>query len=434
MNQNEPERSVVEAADLPARYRRLRQDSEALAQPLSEADMTVQSMEDASPTKWHLAHTTWFFEEFVLTPLAAEDGKPYRAFNPAYRFLFNSYYEAVGPRQPRPRRGLLTRPPLAEVLAYRHQVDAALLDRLTAGVDAATLDLVELGLQHEQQHQELMLTDILHLFAQNPLRPAYRPAPPAAPAGSAAPPEWIAFAGGVHPVGRSTTLPGAPFAFDCEGPRHEVLLPPFALAARPVSNAEWLAFMADGAYRRPELWLSDGWRTVQAEGWSCPLYWQQQDDGEWRQMTLRGLLPLDAAAPVCHLGYYEAEAFARWVGKRLPTEFEWEHAASALPVAGNFVGSGRLRPAPATAAASGALQQMFGDVWEWTASPFVAYPGFRAAAGALGEYNGKFMCGQMVLRGGSCVSPANHLRASYRNFFYPHQRWQFSGLRLADDR
>lgn len=431
MNQTKPESAILHAADLRARYLRLRQDSEALAAPLSEADMTVQSMEDASPTKWHLAHTTWFFEEFVLGRRADSNDLPYQAFAPTYRYLFNSYYEAVGPRQPRPRRGLLTRPPLADVLAYRRRVDAAILQRFASGLDATTLGLVELGLQHEQQHQELILTDILHLFAQSPLCPAYRPAPPVEPETGTASRTWIGFAGGLVNIGFGSNG----FAFDCEGPRHQVFLRPFALASHPVSNGEWLDFMSDGGYRRSALWLSDGWKTVQAEGWDSPLYWQQDEDGDgaWQQMSLSGLQPVNAAAPVCHLSFYEADAFARWAGRRLPTEFEWEHAASNLPIRGNFVGSGRLRPA-AAAGADGTPQQMFGDVWEWTASPFVAYPGFRVAGGPLGEYNGKFMCGQMVLRGGSCVSPEDHLRSSYRNFFYPHQRWQFSGLRLAEDR
>ncbi|MBS1191596.1 MAG: hypothetical protein H6R10_3388 [Rhodocyclaceae bacterium] len=418
--ENEP---TPAQGNLATRYRRLRGRTEALAEPLSEGDMTVQSMDDASPTKWHLAHTTWFFEEFLLAP--ALPG--YRLFADDYRYLFNSYYESVGPRHPRPRRGLLTRPPLAEILAYRRAVDEAMASLFTGGIAPATAALVELGLQHEEQHQELLLTDILHLFAQNPLAPAYRPVlSPGEPAGSAPPPAWVEFAGGQAEIGHG----GKGFAFDCEGPRHAVLLRPYALAGRPVSNGEWLEFMADGGYRQATLWLSDGWARVRAEDWSAPLYWENRD-GEWWQMSLRGRQRVDGQAPVCQISYFEADAFARWAGKRLPTEWEWENAATGLPVAGNFLASGQLQPGPA---GGEGLQQLYGDVWEWTASAFLPYPGFRPAPGAVGEYNGKFMCGQFVLRGGSCASPESHLRPTYRNFFYPHQRWQFSGLRLADDR
>lgn len=414
-------------ADPAAAYRQLRQVSERLAEGLSDADMTAQSMEDASPTKWHLAHTTWFFEEFVL----AVEVPGYRCFDDRYRYLFNSYYEAVGPRHPRPQRGLLTRPSLADVLAYRAAVDAAMVALLRRGPSPDCRQRIELGLNHEQQHQELILTDLLHLFAQNPLRPAYRAVPPAvALAADEAPGAWWACDGGCYRVGHA----GREFAFDCEGPPHEVLLRPFRLAQRPVSNGEWCDFIADGGYCTPTLWLSDGWKAVCGEGWQAPLYWELTEAGEpWRQMTLFGLQPLDPAAPVCHISYFEADAYARWCGKRLPSEYEWEVAARGLPVAGNFADSGYLRPAPALPATDGRPQQMFGDVWEWSASPYVAYPGFRPAGGAIGEYNGKFMCGQFVLRGGSCATPAGHLRATYRNFFYPQQRWQFSGLRLAED-
>lgn len=407
-----------------SRYRTVRHLSTTLAEPLGEADLTVQSMDDASPGKWHLAHTAWFFEEFVL--LRPERCRqPYSA---AFRHLFNSYYESLGARHPRPRRGLLTRPRLDEILAYREHVDRAVEDLLAAGPDPETAAAVELGLQHEQQHQELLLTDILHLFAQNPLCPAYLDEPPAAPAARMpAPAAWIELEGGRRPVGADA----GGFAFDCERPRHDVLLAPCALAARPVNNREWSGFIADGGYRRPLLWLSDGWARAVAEGWECPLHWRRVD-GEWWQMSLRGLQPLDPEAPVAHVSYYEADAYARWAGRRLPTEFEWENAAAGLPVAGNFLGSGALQPLPAIPGEG--LLQLFGDVWEWTASAFTPYPGFRPAGGALGEYNGKFMCGQMVLRGGSCASPQDHLRPSYRNFFHPHQRWQFAGLRLAEDR
>jgi ergothioneine biosynthesis protein EgtB len=421
---NSPAAQPPSPQDLAERYRQVRDLTGSLASPLSEADMTVQSMDDASPAKWHLAHTTWFFEEFLLLP----DQPGYRPFSADYRYLFNSYYENVGPRHPRPRRGLLTRPPLADIRAYRRAVDEAMARLLERDLSPAAAALAELGLHHEQQHQELLLTDILHLFAQNPLRPAYCPAPPEdSPTGAAGTPAWREFDGGTVEIGHG----GAGFAFDCEGPRHGVLLRPYALASRPVTNREWLEFMADGGYRRATLWLSDGWARVQAEGWGSPLHWEERD-GEWRQMGLRGLTPVEPEAPVCHVSYFEADAYARWAGKRLPTEAEWENAAAGLPVAGNFLGTGRLQPVPA--AGRDGLGQMYGDVWEWTASAFLPYPGFRPAPGAVGEYNGKFMCGQFVLRGGSCASSDGHLRPTYRNFFYPHQRWQFSGLRLADDR
>jgi ergothioneine biosynthesis protein EgtB len=395
-----------------------------LAEPLSDGDATAQSMPDASPAKWHLAHTTWFFEEFVLAPHAPG----YKRFDPLFAFLFNSYYEAVGARHPRPQRGLLTRPSLQDVLAYRRHVDAALkaaLSRGELGVDA--LALVELGLHHEQQHQELFLTDLLHLFAQNPIRPAYRPAIRAAkPAAEAKPAAWVDVGGGVVEIGHG----GEGFAFDCEGPRHRTYLEPFRMAARCVTNAEWLAFMADGGYADSRLWVADGWAKVQAEGWRAPLYWEERD-GAWRRMTLHGMTGVEPDAPVCHVSWFEADAFARWAGARLPTEAEWEHAAAERPVAGRFLSAGALTPQPAQA--DGALSQMFGDVWEWTGSAYLPYPGFAPAPGAVGEYNGKFMCGQFVLKGGSCATPPGHMRASYRNFFYPHQRWQFAGLRLAAD-
>lgn len=396
-------------------------------------------MADASPTKWHLAHTTWFFETFLLEPYLPG----YRLFDPRYGFLFNSYYEALGARHPRPDRGLLTRPAVGEIAAYRAHVDAA-MDELMTGTDDATrahiAPLLALGIAHEQQHQELLLTDILSVLARNPLRPAYS-APEPATAGGAAlnatPPSasFVAFAGGIHEIGYA----GNGFAFDNEGPRHKVYLCPFALANLPVTNGQWRAFMADGGYSRAELWLADGWAIVQSEGWHAPLYWERDGDRrEWLQMGLRGLRPIDAAAPVCHISFYEADAFARWAGKRLPSEAEWEIAASQLAPRGNTRGSGLLESVAAEVPNAGdgdgnGLRQMFGDVWEWTASAYAPYPGFRPAAGAVGEYNGKFMCNQMVLRGGSCATADGHARASYRNFFYPHQRWQFTGLRLAED-
>ena len=406
-------------------YRHVRDATPRLVDGLGDADLTPQSAEFASPAKWHLAHTTWFFEQFVL----AAHGRGYRRFDERFGFLFNSYYNAVGARHERPRRGLLTRPTLAEVLAYRAHVDHAMADFLGSRVPAEVGGLVELGLHHEQQHQELILTDLLHLFAQNPLRPAVRAAAAAAPpADEPSPLAWIAVDGGNLEAGHD----GAGFAFDNESPRHVVALRPFRLASRAVTNGEWLAFIDAGGYADPELWLSDGWDAVQAHRWQAPLYWETAEDGRTRlQMTLAGLQPLELEAPVSHVSFFEADAYARWAGKRLPTEFEWEAAARGLAIEGNFVDQDALRPRPAPAGSG--LRQMFGDVWEWTASPYVAYPGFRPAPGAVGEYNGKFMNGQYVLRGGSCASPRSHLRATYRNFFQPGQRWQFSGLRLAED-
>ncbi|HEX3364835.1 ergothioneine biosynthesis protein EgtB [Phenylobacterium sp.] len=407
------------------RYRAVRQATEALTRWLTPEDQLAQSMPDASPTKWHLAHVTWFWETFLLIPNLAG----YKPFDPRFHYLFNSYYEALGPRQPRPERGLLTRPSLDDVIAYRAHVDAA-MSRLLADGAGALAPLLDLGLAHEEQHQELILMDILHLFAQSPLQPAYAP-PRHAPSGQ--PPEplrFIGFEGGLVEIGHD----GSGFAFDNEGPRHKVWLEPFEVADRLVTNAEWLAFMADGGYRRPELWLSEGWARARAEGWDAPLYWQENaadQGGSWSSMTLHGLRPIDPAAPVAHVSFYEAEAYAAWAGARLPTEAEWEHAAQDLSVAGNFVGAGRLAPAAPPPAAG--LRQMFGDLWEWTRSAYAPYPGFKPAGGAVGEYNGKFMAGQFVLRGGAAVTPAGHTRASYRNFFYPQQRWMFSGVRLARD-
>jgi ergothioneine biosynthesis protein EgtB len=417
-------RSALGLTDLASLYRSVRGVTQMLAAPLSDADATVQSMPDASPSKWHLAHTTWFFETMVLIP----HSPGYRAFDDSFDFLFNSYYESKGARQPRPKRGMLTRPALETVNAYRAHVDAA-LERLLASEPAGpAAALIELGCHHEQQHQELMLTDILHLFAQNPLRPVYR-APAPLPVDSSAPDslKFQSFGGGVIEIGHQ----GPGFAFDCEGPRHRVYAHPFRLADRLITNKEWQEFMSDGGYRKPLLWLSAGWTKACEEGWSMPLYWEERDGEHWN-MTLRGAQPIDPAAPVTHVSYYESDAFATWAGKRLPTETEWEHAANKLSTDGNFLESGRLRAKPATARGQ-TLRQMFGDVWEWTRSAFLPYPHFRISDGAVGEYNGKFMSGQYVLRGGSCVTPASHIRASYRNFFPPEARWQFSGFRLAED-
>ncbi len=388
-----------------------------LCQGLEPEDLVAQSMPDASPLKWHLAHTTWFFETFVLRPRLPD----YRVFDPGFAELFNSYYVGAGPRYLRAARGMLTRPALRTVLQYRSHVEQA-LRRLYErdGASDEIQAIVELGIHHEQQHQELMLTDVLHLFSLNPLKPAWRDLP--APTRHAARPlHWLERPGGRDALGYD----GGAFHFDHEAPRHTVWLQAHALADRAVCNAEFAEFVRDAGYRNPLLWLSDGWATVQREQWRAPLYWSEDAQS---QFTLGGECELDPAAPACHLSYFEADAFARWAGCRLPTEAEWESFARGQPVEGNLLGSGLFRPAPA-----GDGPQCFGDVWEWCASAFLAYPGFRPAAGAVGEYNGKFMSGQMVLRGGSCVTPRDHLRPSYRNFFYPHQRWQFMGLRLARD-
>jgi ergothioneine biosynthesis protein EgtB len=423
MNIASPAQPGQGQAPFEEQYRRVRAASIALAAPLSDADATVQSMPDASPAKWHLAHTTWFFESMVLAPQVAN----YRCFDERFNFLFNSYYESVGARQPRPLRGLLSRPTLAEVLAYRQHVDAAMAELLRSGPAARALEVIELGCHHEQQHQELLLTDILHLFAQNPMRPAYRESVPLPVETRDSAQTYKTLPGGLFQIGHQ----GTGFAFDSERPRHAIQLEPFRLADRLVTNREWTEFMSDGGYQNPLLWLSDGWAKVKEEGWSAPLYWEARDGERWT-MTLRGAQPVDLDSPVTHVSYFEADAFASWAGRRLPTEAEWEVAAQGLPVAGNLAGSGRLRPRPAVAA-DGTLRQMFGDVWQWTRSAFMPYPRFRPMAGTLGEYNGKFMSGQFVLRGGSCVTPEDHVRATYRNFFAPHIRWQFSGLRLAED-
>jgi len=395
-----------------------RRHSLTLASPLSPEDQVVQANDDASPTKWHLAHVTWFFETFVLKPYLPG----YRLFDERFPFCFNSYYEAEGARHPRGLRGMLTRPSHDEVLAFRAHIDQG-LEALLGGdavADPHIAALIEVGINHEQQHQELLLTDILSLFASQPLRPAYRDKPP--PCGSSSPVRFTSYEGGIVEVGHD----GVGFSFDNEGPRHRALLQPYALADRLVTNGDWLDFISDGGYRTAALWLADGWGTVKTQGWSAPLYWEQRD--AWLQMGLYGRQAVDPAAPVCNISYYEADAFARWAGKRLPTEFEWEHAA---------VSAGEPLTAPdhvAPVAPAPGDRQMFGQVWQWTQSAYLAYPGYRPVEGAIGEYNGKFMCGQHVLRGSSCATPPGHARATYRNFFYPQQRWQFSGLRLASDR
>ena len=415
--------AIAHAAPPPAfeplavRYADTRAFTESLCGGLSADDCQVQSMPDASPVKWHLAHTAWFFETFVL-----EEATPgYRHFHPAFCELFNSYYHGIGAPYPRPQRGLLSRPSLAEVYDYRAHVDLAVRRLLEDGCAPRFRARIELGLHHEQQHQELILTDLKHALSTNPLQPAYRCAPP--PCDSrAAPSRWIERPGVMVEIGHE----GAGFAFDHERPRHRAWLEPHAMASRPVTNADYLEFVRDGGYRTATLWLADGWLAAQAQEWSRPLYWSEDLE---EAFTLGGVLALDPDEPVCHLSYYEADAFARWAGARLPTEAEWEAAAAAWPVEGNFAEGGRLHPCPPDPE----RPDFFGNVWEWTASPYIAYPGFRAGPGALGEYNGKFMCNQFVLRGGSCASSAAHLRPSYRNFFFPQARWQFSGLRLAKD-
>ena len=404
------------------RYAQIRRATEALAEGLSAEDCALQSMPDASPVKWHLAHTSWFFETFVL-----ESGvSAYRHFHPQFRMLFNSYYVAVGARHPRPERGLISRPSLEEVHAYRRHVDEHIARWLESAAAApAALDIFELGLHHEQQHQELILSDVKHLLSRNPLKPAYVAA--SAPRrAEPSPLRWVSFPAGTGEIGHA----GSAFAFDNEQPRHRVALTAFQLASRSVTNCEYLAFMQDGGYERPELWLSDGWDTCTAQQWRAPLYWQREAD-RWSVFTLRGVEDIDPNEPVCHVSYYEADAYARWARARLPTEAEWETAAAGLPVRGNFVESERFHPA--AFGRGGGLVQMYGDVWEWTGSAYLPYPGYRPAPGAVGEYNGKFMVNQFVLRGGSCATPRSHIRASYRNFFPPAARWQFSGIRLARD-
>ena len=409
---------------LAARFADVRALTVALAAPLSDADATVQSMEDASPAKWHLAHTTWFFETFVL-----RDHVPgYTLFDDDWPFLFNSYYEAEGARHVRARRGMITRPTLDAVRDYRSHVDTALTDALPH-LGAGARDLVELGLHHEQQHQELLVMDIQHLFAQNPLEPAMFTASALGQPEAPGDVRWIEGHVGEAEIGCNADA----FAFDCEGPRHKVYLNPHAIADRLVTNGEWIAFIEDGGYETHDHWLSEGWGWVQDNEVRAPLYWRMRGDGQWYRFGLAGARPIDLAAPACHISYYEADAFARWTGFRLPTEAEWEVAAAGLDcAAGNQLeGAGDVRTRPACPGEG--LKQMFGDVWEWTASAYQPHPGFRAVEGAVGEYNGKFMVGQYVLKGASCATPRGHSRASYRNFFYPHMRWQFAGLRLARD-
>ncbi|HEX4491697.1 MAG TPA: ergothioneine biosynthesis protein EgtB [Acidimicrobiia bacterium] len=410
-------------AELLATYRRVRALTEALACPLSPEDQTVQSMPDVSPTKWHRAHTTWFFETFVLTPHVAG----YESPDSAYAYLFNSYYEQVGERHPRAERGLLSRPSVGEVGAYRRHVDAA-MDEMFATADddvfACVAHIVETGCHHEQQHQELLLMDIKHVLSCNPLAPRYDVRAPFGVHGGARDARFVSFDGGPVEVGHH----GDAFSFDNETPRHPVLVEPFRLADRLVTVGEWKAFIADGGYTEPTLWLSDGWATVHSQGWIAPLYWHA-DDGDWTVFTLEGRRRVDDAEPVVHVSHYEADAFARWAGARLPTEFEWEHAAGQCDTAREH----ELHLHPRAANGSSTLAQLDGEVWQWTASAYLPYPRFAPAAGAIGEYNGKFMSNQMVLRGGACITPPGHTRTTYRNFFPPSARWAFSGVRLAAD-
>ena len=412
---------ALEVPPLLGRYRDVRATTEALCRPLHAEDYVLQAMPDVSPTRWHLAHVSWFFETFLLEPHLAD----YRALDPRYRVLFNSYYNAVGPQFSRPDRGHLSRPTVAQVYAYRTHVDRAMSILLGSPLPEPVAALVELGLQHEQQHQELILTDIKFNLGVNPLRPSCYPVTiPAGARPSAV--DWIDVPGGVVWIGHG----GAGFAFDNEAPRHRVLLAPYRLATRPVTNGEYREFIEAGGYRDWRWWTSEGWRVAQERRWDAPLYWERVD-GAWQVFTLAGSVALDDAAPVAHVSWFEADAYARWRDARLPTEAEWEHAAAELAIDGHFQESGLYHPLPAPAGPG--LRQMFGDVWEWTQSAYTPYPGFRPMTGEASEYNGKFMVNQLVLRGGSCATPRSHIRASYRNFFPPDARWQFSGIRLAAD-
>lgn len=414
------------SAGLLEQYQATRSQTELLTASLSPEDQMVQSCPEASPSKWHLAHTSWFFETFLLS----NHLKDYKPFHPQFRTLFNSYYNAVSPQPEKELRNTFSRPSLEEVQKYRKHVDEHMLKLLKShDLVEDVADLVELGMNHEQQHQELLVTDIKHAFWVNPLRPVYQRDSGAARKSATAPPQKpYSYEPGLYETGAEDK----DFHFDNESPRHKVYVQAFRFAARLVTCGEYLAFMEDNGYGRPELWLSDGWKAAKAHGWNAPLYWEKSGS-EWRHFTCGGIGKIDEHEPVCHVSYYEADAFARWAGARLPNEFEWELVAAHGKVAGNLLESGHYHPVPADSHEDGPLQ-LFGDVWEWTASSYLPYPGYRPAAGALGEYNGKFMCNQMVLRGGSCVTPRSHIRASYRNFFSPETRWQFSGIRLADDK
>jgi ergothioneine biosynthesis protein EgtB len=411
--------SIDQHLTLRDRFLSVRSLTESMTSGLSAEDQTIQSMPDASPTKWHRAHTTWFFESFILVPYLCE----YEVFHPHYAYLFNSYYEGVGARYPRAERGFISRPGMEEVADYRSHVDEAMAEVFDSGPSPKVLALSELGMQHEQQHQELLLMDIKHVLSRNPMQPAFDAIHARGP-GLARARNWTTYGGGNYDVGYG----GEDFCFDNELPRHCAFVGPFALADRLVTSSEWLEFMDDDGYERPELWLSDGWATVQSEGWRAPLYWAESESG-WREFTLGGPMALNPVQPVCHLSYYEADAFARWAGFRLPTEAEWEVAATAAAAEGHFLDQARIHPSPATGSPDDA--SLFGNLWQWTSSAYSPYPGFEPAKGAVGEYNGKFMVNQYVLRGGSCATPAGHVRPSYRNYFPASARWAFSGLRLA---
>jgi ergothioneine biosynthesis protein EgtB len=416
---------TVRTSSILEHFLEVRETSMRLCAPLSVEDHALQPMPDASPAKWHLAHTTWFFETFVLSKYADQ----FRSYHPVFRNLFNSYYNTIGDRPLRNLRHVLSRPSLEEVHAYRGFVDDSMAQLLTREIPNDALELITLGMNHEQQHQELIVTDVKNGLWTNPLRPAYRDDPYRSGEGTsgarASQLQWHNFAEGIYPIG----FAGEGFAFDNETPQHKVYLDGFRLASRLITNGEYLEFMRDGGYATPTLWLSDGWDCVRNNQWSAPLYWEQRE-GEWWVYTVAGMQPLKLDEPVCHVSFYEADAFAHWAGARLATEFEWEIAAGSAKVEGNLLESGALHPEAAPE--GNALTQLFGDVWEWTASAYNPYPGFKTAPGAVGEYNGKFMCNQMVLRGGSCATPRSHIRASYRNFFPPHVRWQFMGIRLAN--
>lgn len=425
MDSQRPHADPADAAmTLSQRLLAVRARTESLCAPLEIEDYVIQASDSVSPPKWHLAHTSWFFETFILLPFVPG----YRVFDEAYAHLFNSYYETAGTFFPRAQRGLLSRPTVAQIYRYRSHVDEAIQALLKKMPQQSAHDIlarVELGIEHETQHQELLLMDVKYNFFINPLKPAYRdaanlPSPASLPAIG-----WQTFDGGIVEIGHD----GVGFSFDNERPRHQTLLRDFRLGSRLVSNAEYLAFIADRGYQRADLWLSDGWHTINTQHWQAPLYWLREGR-DWQQFTLSGIQPLNLHEPVAHLSYYEADAYARWAGKRLPTEAEWEHVAASLPIEGNFLESGLLHP---QAARQSGLTQLYGDLWEWTQSAYSSYPGFRPLPGTLGEYNGKFMSDQMVLRGGCCVTAQEHIRASYRNFFRPADRWMFSGLRLAED-
>ncbi|MCH7719481.1 MAG: ergothioneine biosynthesis protein EgtB [Planctomycetes bacterium] len=418
-------KQYASTARLSDRYAAVRRFSETLCDPLETEDYVIQSMPDVSPTRWHLAHTTWFFETFVLS----EYSPAYRPFHPDFVYLFNSYYNGIGDQFPRPRRGVLSRPTVKEVFAYRKHVDEhtrSFLDQVEPAPSSEIARTIEIGLNHEQQHQELMLTDIKHVFSCNPLFPAYRKRTAEAKINQGRL-RWASYAEGLREFGYG----GDGFSYDNERPRHRAFVHSFELATRLVTNGEFMAFMADGGYQRPDHWLSNGWATIDAQDWKAPLYWTKIDD-TWWHYTLAGLCRIDPNEPVCHVNYFEADAYARWSGFRLPTEYEWEMASMDCPVEGNLVDRLRFHPAPSVEPeVNASLTQMFGDVWEWTASQYLGYPGYQPPAGALGEYNGKFMCNQFVLRGGSCATSPDHIRHTYRNFFPPEARWQFSGIRLA---